>query len=503
MENIRIPIQPHKASGGVKAGLRRAFSRDKMNVPLVIGTLLLYSLAFALLIAYSGLPGGVIALVFVAGLPLAYGVIAWPKFGVTVLLLLAYFIMLFTKLNISFPLGTIMDVLEALLIAGFFIKQKYHPEWKIYKNPVTVITLVWLGYNLLQIANPEAESRMAWLFTVRTVAIVMLLYFVFVYHLRDIKFIRFILKLWIALSFFAALYGLKQELFGFFSFEERWLDNPELHALYHIGNHWRIFSIFSDPVAFAYNMVISSILCLALLTGPVAVWKKMILTGLAIFFLYVMLYSGTRGAYVLLPSCLPLFGIMKFNARMFIYGCIAAFIFVCLIFMPTSNSTLVRFQSAFRPSNDASFNVRASNQKKIQPYILSHPIGGGLGSTGMWGQRFSPDSYLANFPPDSGYVRVAVEQGWIGLLIFCIFMFIVLKTGVDSYFKIRDPELKSYCLAMTMIIFALNLGNFPQEALVQFPVNIYFYLAIALIQVTLWLDQRKSGLPVNVPGQAK
>lgn len=490
MENIRIPIEPHKERPGFAAGIKKVFSRDKMNMPLVIGSLLLYSLMCAVLIAYSGLPGGIILLVVVAGLPLAYAIIAWPKTGITILLILAYLIMLVTKLNLSFPLGTVMDAIEALLIIGFFIKQKYHPEWKIYKNPVTYILLIWLAYNILQVINPSAESRLAWVYTVRTVAIVMVMYFVFLYHIRDIQFIRFILKLWIVLSFIAAVYGLKQELFGFFGFEEKWLEDPELHALYHIGNHWRKFSIFSDPVAFAYNMVISSILCFCLLTGPIATWKKVILAFLAVFFLSVMLYSGTRGAYVLLPACLVLFGILKFNARIFIYGAVVAFIIVCLIFMPTSNPTLVRFQSAFRPSTDASFNVRASNQKKIQPYILSHPMGGGLGSTGMWGQRFSPDSYLANFPPDSGYVRVAVEQGWIGLLIFCIFMFIILKTGIDSFFKIRDPELKSYCLAMTMIIFALNLGNFPQEALVQFPINIYFYLSIAMIQASLWLDRQ-------------
>ncbi|MCP6423416.1 hypothetical protein NL463_29335, partial [Klebsiella pneumoniae] len=64
------------------------------------------------------------------------------------------------------------------------------------------------------------------------------------------------------------------------------------------------------------------------------------------------------------------------------------------------------------------------NQKRIQPYILSHPIGGGLGATGVWGVRFAPYSFLANFPPDSGYVRVAVELGWIGLGIFCTLMFV-------------------------------------------------------------------------------
>ena len=171
---------------------------------------------------------------------------------------------------------------------------------------------------------------------------------------------------------------------------------------------------------------------------------------------------------------------------------IAGIFIAIVIFIPTSNPTLYRFQSAFRPSEDASFNVRTINQKRIQPYILSHPIGGGLGATGTWGQRFAPDSYLANFPPDSGYVRVAVELGWVGLLIFCILMFTVLKTGIDNYYKIKDPELKSYCLACVLIVFALNIGNYPQEALVQFPSNVYFYLVLALMVVTMRLDKQQN-----------
>jgi len=138
--------------------------------------------------------------------------------------------------------------------------------------------------------------------------------------------------------------------------------------------------------------------------------------------------------------------------------------------------------------------VRKINQKRIQPYILSHPLGGGLGATGMWGIKFAPDSYLAHFPPDSGYVRVAVELGWVGLLIFCMLMFTVLRTGINNYYKIRDPELKSYCLASLLIIFALNVGNYPQEALVQFPTNVYFYLVLALIVVTRRLDDQQNDL---------
>jgi O-antigen ligase len=239
-------------------------------------------------------------------------------------------------------------------------------------------------------------------------------------------------------------------------------------------------------------MVVASVLCMALMSGPIKFWKKVVLGFLVFIYLWAMLTTGTRGAYVLVPVTLVLYAIFKFNRRVLRLGIAGAVMIVILIFIPTSNPTLYRFQSAFKPSEDASFNVRKANQKRIQPYILTHPMGGGLGATGAWGQRFAPNSYLANFPPDSGYVRVAVELGWIGLGLFCTLMFIILKTGINHYYAIRDPELKTYCMAMTLIVFAFNIGNYPQEALVQFPSNIYFYLVTALITVTYQLDKQKN-----------
>jgi putative inorganic carbon (HCO3(-)) transporter len=463
---------------------------DLTRHPLGYLALSLVAVCASFVVIKFGIVGAIIISCLFVGVPLVYAVIAYPKFGIITMLVASFFVMILVKVNTSVPFGTLMDALELLLIIGFFLKHKYDRSWQFIHNPVTIVIIIWIVYNLLELFNPLAESRLAWLYTIRSVALVMMTYFIFMYNITTVRFIRSILKLWIGLSFFAAIYAFKQEYFGFFSFEKHWLANdPVASSLYFIGGHWRKFSIFSDPVASAYNMVISSLLCITLMFGPVPVFKKIILGILSLFFIMAMLYSGTRGAFVLIPAGLVLLFVLKLNRRTLLIGMALALIFVVAIKVPTSNGTLSRFQSAFQPNNDASYNVRKINQKRIQPYIQSHPIGGGLGSTGTWGQRFSPDSFLASFPPDSGYVRVAVETGWVGLLLLGSLFFVVLLTGINNYFKIKDPELKNYCLAMILIVFALNIGNFPQEALVQFPVNIYFYLVIALINITLRLDR--------------
>jgi len=378
---------------------------------------------------------------------------------------------------------------------AFLSSKKNEKRWDYFNDPISYFILAWLIYNLFEVINPAAASVLAWVYTVRTVAVLMLLYFVFVFQIRSKGYIKLLFKVLLILELLAAISAFQQENIGFLPFETRWLNADPLRlTLLFIYGHMRKFGIFSDPVVFAYNMVAASLLCLSLLFTSIRIYKKVILVCLMCFYLMVMLYSGTRAAYVLIPAAIGMLAILKFNRKIVVFVMAVGFVLAILIKIPTSNPSLVRFQTAFNPSKDASYNVRAENQRRIKPYILSHPIGGGLGSVGVWGKRFAPDSYLAKFPPDSGYVRVAVETGWLGLLLFCALNFIILQRGIYYYYIIKDPELKTYCMAMVLIIFALDIGNFPQQAFVQYPTNILFYLAMAIINVTKRLDTQKREL---------
>ncbi len=70
-------------------------------------------------------------------------------------------------------------------------------------------------------------------------------------------------------------------------------------------------------------------------------------------------------------------------------------------------------------------------------------------------------------------------------------MFIILKEGINNYYTIKDPTLKSICLAMILVAFAYHVGNYPQEAIVQFPSNTLFYLVAAIIVITKRLDNEQ------------
>jgi len=488
-ENI-IHHPPGYTENKFLATLKRLFFVEKLYNKTGVILLVVIAIIIGVGTAYSGIIFGVLLIAAVIAFPLMYSLFAYPKFGIGILLVMSYMLFVLSQFGIDGPVGTLMDGLQVILTFATLAKIKAEKNWIIFKNPVTYVILAWLIYNIAELANPSAGSRVAWLYTVRPVAIVTLSYFIFMSNIRTVEYTRQIFKLWLVLTIIGAAYAFKQEYIGFNAHEQDYLNTPGVANLLFINGHWRKFSIFSDPVAFSYNMVMPCIFCICMFILPMKTWKKVVLGLLIGFFFDAMLFSGTRGANVLIPAALIMLAILKYNKQVLMFVCGAGVFLVILIYLPTSNPTLYRFQSAFKPSNDASYTVRKINQKMIQPYILKHPMGGGLGSTGVWGSRFTPGSYLASFPPDSGYIRVAVEEGWLGLLIFCIYMFVIMKTGINNYYLIEDRELKTYCLAITLIIFAYNLANFPQEALVQYPSSILFYLWAALINVTLRLDKQ-------------
>jgi hypothetical protein len=490
-------VQNNNANNnGLKGSFWSNVFAQKLSNPFVLIFLAISALFVSVVVYKLGIIGFGAIMAMVIGLPIIFGIVAYPKFGITIFILASFFTNYVAEIvPDDVPIGILLDVITYLLILGFFIQQRKENDWSYFKNPISKIVIIWLAYNIMEVANPSASSVLAWVYTVRTVGFIMLMFFVFVYHIRSVDFIKYLVKLWLILELIAAISAFQQENFGFLPFEKKWLYSDPLRvSLLFINGHMRKFGIFPDPVTFSYNMVLASLLCVALIMGKRPTGKKVILGFMACFFMMVMLYSGTRAAFVLAPASLAILAILNFNRKVLISTIVASVFLAFLIVVPTSNPSIKRFQTAFSPSDDPSYNVRAENQKKIKPFILAHPIGGGLGSVGVWGRRFAPNSVLAKFPPDSGFVRVAVEMGPIGLILFCTLFFVILRTGINYFFLIKDPQLKNYCMAMILVTFALNIGNFPQQAIVQYPSNILFHLTSAIIVACMRLDNEKQSL---------
>lgn len=484
VQNFVFSVDPveAKAKVGLIQKLRNLVWVEKLNNPLGLILYIAVSLLFGFIIYKRGYQTGAILLGAVAGGPIFLSSLFNLRLGIIVIITLSYFLLGIKRALGDVPIGLAMDGMIFLMFFGLFIKQTQERDWSFANNPITKMVIIWIVFNLLEVANPAAESRLAWVYTVRSIAGFMLMYFIILYSLKERDLLDLLLKLWITLSVLGAAYGFYQEFVGFQQFEMNWImADKRRYGLLWIMGRFRKFSFFSDPMVFGFVMAYSGILCFVLMSGPYKVYKKIALGIGGAAMVLAMVYSGTRAAYVLLPVAMVFYVVITFKKQIIAIALVFLAIGLVVVNMPTSNPNLVRFQTAFRPNEDESYKVRKKNQAFIQPYIQMHPLGGGLGSVGVWGEKFSPHSPLSKFPPDSGYVRIAVEMGWIGLAIYLYFLYVVMKVGVANHFRLRDPKLKNYSLGLLTVMYTLIVANFPQEAIGQIPTSLIFFLIIALV----------------------
>ena len=147
--------------------------------------------------------------------------------------------------------------------------------------------------------------------------------------------------------------------------------------------------------------------------------------------------------------------------------------------------------------------VREQNRDNIQPYMWTHPIGGGIGTTSTFGEKYHPGHALAGFPPDSGYMLTVLETGYIGLLLAVWLYFITLVVGVKNYFRAKNPAVKNYYVAYMAAFFAITFGNIAQNAVSYPPADIINVCILVLMFRLIFFDSKpiseKSALG-EVPG---
>lgn len=476
----------------------RSLMEQRLNSPAGYALIILMAISFGLIIGIGGLLVGALALAAAVGIPFIILFALNIKVGSFALFVFAFTILGVKRFVEQVPVGIILDAVSVSLIFGLMIQMARTKDYSVLYSSVGIAIGIWVIYNLLQLFNPIAASRLAWLYTVRSFALITLFYYVVAYAIDDIRFVYVMIGTWIVFGVLGAAYAYVQEYVGLRGFEFAWLaaDEEMFFRLFQMGVI-RKWSFFSDPMVFGFIMSYTAIACAILALGPYPRWVRFLLIVSIAPLLHSMLFSGTRAAYVLPPAAAAFYVLTRLSLKSVVAGAILGAALLFLINMETDNTLILRFQTAFAPEDDASFEVRQENLAFIKPFIQSNPLGGGLGSTGMWGQRFSPDSPLSQFPPDSGFVRIAVEVGWVGLVIYTVFLLLALYWGVRHYFYMRDPRLKNIQLAMLIVVISLIVANFPQEAITSPPNNVVFLFAVAVITSLYKLDPLYGGVPMS------
>lgn len=405
--------------------------------------------------------------------------------------------------NDEFPTGVASDILVMATLFSFFIKRTNLKNSlnKFIHTPVVIAILILFFYLLIELFNPYARSFSGWYQTFRKSLGAVFLLFIAYRALDDYNSIRKFLTLLFIVCTISGIYGCIQEWHGLFNFERAWaMADENRFGLIFIDGDFRKFSTMSDPTAYGIMMASCGIM-FTILAWNEKKWPIKIILAVGIGFMFLgMAYSGTRTAYAMAAAGLTMFMLLTINKKSTkVFAVLFGAAFLALMYGPFyGNATINRIRTTFNGTNDESYKVREVNRAFIQPYIYSHPIGGGLCTTGAGGLRFNPSHYLAGFPPDSGYLKKALETGWVGLIIICVLYFVVLKNCITGYFEEDDPNKKILFAACCAFLFSFYVADFAQDAIGQITDVVVYYPLIAITLKLRDLHKQEEGeLPVN------
>lgn len=454
---------------------------------VLISSLLATVLATSIYVTYDSLLGYSLPFVLLGAFIVLYTTANY-KFGFYLALFSGYFIFYFGRLaGQAFPSAFYIDILIWTSFLGLIVDSIKNRRQIFWGNghAISYGYLVFILLMLIESLNPNSDSFEGWFFVFRKFLQLIVIFILSLNIFKNVRAIYFYLRIWMILAVFAGAYSCYQEWLGFFKFETDWVYGvPGRAGLYFLDTGiLRKFSILSDPAAFGILMASTAVVIFVLMLQQKS-RKYLVMSVISLLFVMLgVAYSGTRTAYFTIVAGLFLYILMSINqikTLLFSSFCFLAFIFV--LFGPIyGNPTVDRLRSAFNFKEDASMKVRDNNRKLIQPYILQQPLGGGLATSGMNGLNYNPNHILAGFPPDSGFLKTAIETGWIGFSLQCVLYFIILMSGVKAYYSSRNKILKVVLLAVTTCVFSFIISQFGQEAIGQIPGSFLFYPCLAII----------------------
>lgn len=456
--------------------------------PLVLLSLLLVALAAGVgyMTAHQTLAGlGVGAAV--VGAVLVAACIIDPGTGLIINLFFSFTASHFSRwlTHDEFPVGVVSDALIYATLLGYLLRRApLRDTFRTFiQSPVVICFLIYMAFGLLEAFNTNARSTAGWFLGIRKMASTYFILFIAYEVFKDKAQIWRFLKVTFWGCVMLGVYGCIQQVVGLFGFERDWVVSDELRfGLIFIDGGFRKFSMLSGPTTYGMLMAGMALFYFIVSVPDKGRQKWVIRLGL-IPMILGMIYSGTRTANFMLVAGLVLYILLTINLRSSqVLAALAGVAFLAVMYVPIyGNQSLNRFRSTFQGAHDQSYLVREMNRHYIQPYIWSHPIGGGLCTTGAPGIQYNPGHYLAGFPTDNDYLTKALETGWIGLALLCWLFFLVLRTGIRAYFRSTDPREKYLAAGITCCIFSYYVASYTQLALGSLSDIVIYYPFIAIL----------------------
>lgn len=427
-------------------------------------------------IAYIGLLISVI---------LVFAIIRFPIYASLIHIFIVYlgwFLLRWTGLRMI-PLGVVIDVLNILALVALIVKGHLHG----HKTTIGIFIFIWFALNVFEIVNPNATARSLWFVTMRGIINLSVPFFLFYSFFKNQKNALFsVINFWLLLGVVSAVYTIYTEFFGYPDWEMALIKSNEegFNRLFTFGR-FRKMGTLAGPSEAGVVLALNSVMGLGLFFSQ-KLRKRVRYLYLFAFIVssWGMFYTGTRTATVIWIVGIIFYTIFTKKRVLILGGVIGFFMIIPFLLVTGKGGSAATVMLTAFDSDDPSLRVRYVNQKIIRDYILRAPIGYGLGSTGAKAKAINPGGFIANFPPDSEYVKVAIEYGFLGLILWLAFQFSIINEGIKSLL-LCEKDTDKLNLIKTMLCIAIMsfISQYPQEILIQPAIKVLFAICLATMSL--------------------
>lgn len=391
----------------------------------------------------------------------------YPIISFTLYAATAYFFGALDRYTDIEGISIVLDVTLFYTLITLILNYISHTNSKIHfrniANTLTISYLFWMVFIILQLINQGTDLQKITTGSRSWFLGIPILYILASLLLDSPKRLRNAL---ITLGIFTIIaFGklLWQKYRWFDTAETAWLLEGSWHT-HLLSTGIRYFSLFSDAGNFGAIMGMTTTVYSILFTKTSSRKLRNFYLVIAIMGFLGMLMSGTRGSVMIPLGGLLLYCLICRNIKATIVTAVSGITIFCFFSFTDigeSNAMIRRMRTAFRPTEDASFNVRLENQEKIARYLEEHPMGAGIGGsilTTIWeGDKYQDYT----IPPDSFYVDIWTQTGSLGLgLYILILSCITLRCCYIIMFRIHNPELRNTFAALLCGVFGLFLNGY-------------------------------------------
>lgn len=431
------------------------------------------------------LPAGAIIIYFALQKP----IYSFILFGIVT----CYFSALYRYLGIQ-NLSGIMDIILGIsflsLALNIIVKKDSYP-WSNAFNILTVTYGIWLTYCFLILFSPDVSfhdlisNRSVYL----SLPLTYLLSAVLMCTPHRLRMTFFLLGIFVVTAAFKAYW---QRTKGFDSIESAWLLAGGWHT-HILRSGIRYFSFYTDAGNFGASMGMFTVTFGTLTLVLKKRIPRLYCLGVAILAGIGMMMSGTRGAMIVPFGGLILYILLSKSMKIIISCSFVGVLIFCFFYFTNigeGNVFIRRMRTAFRPTEDGSFNVRLENQKRFAYYLQDKPFGVGIGGKiiDTKGLMVLDEEFI---PTDSFYVGVWVQGGIVGLCLYITLQALILiRCSYLLMFRIKNDQLRKILSALLCGVFGIWLNGYVGRSMEFQPSSFIIAVFLSFVLNGIYMDKR-------------